>query len=88
MDASLAESVLDEALGRLVRRWLAEQNADLVELAVEYGLARTREGLADLVRGRDAPNLAGWADRTESELIADWRAAWERDGLPLLSPPS
>lgn len=80
LDEAIAGSVLDDALARRVRRWLAEENEDLVELSVEFGLRRVREGLERLVRGRDAGELAAWEGRTAEELVEVWRAAWEAEG--------
>src|SRR5206468_3327525 len=65
LDAAVAGTVRDEALALCLRRWLAEENADLVNLAVEFSLSRVRAALGDLVVLRDAGELAVWAGRTE-----------------------
>src|SRR5262249_35382279 len=66
LDEAIAGSVLDEALSRQMRRWLAHENDDLVELAVEFGLRRVRAGAAGGVPGRGAAPVAaggGWGPR-------------------------
>ena len=88
LDAYLAAAVRDETLGRCLRRWLAEPEsalgADLVELAVEFGLQRVRESLDDLVGARDAPALAGWVGKTPEELVTTWEKVWESEVCPAL----
>ena len=54
LDASIAGTVRDEVLARCLRQWLAERDADLIDLAVEFGLRRVREALAGLIAERDA----------------------------------
>ena len=87
LDEAIAASVLDESLARCVRRWLADTNEDLIELAVEYTLPRVREALGELVKGQSPRDLAAWAGRTEDEVVAVWRAAWEREGPQTLVRP-
>jgi ATP-dependent helicase/nuclease subunit A len=70
LDEAIAASVLDESLARCVRRWLADTNEDLIELAVEYSLPRVREALGELVKGQSPRDLAAWAGRSEDEVIA------------------
>ncbi|MFO0954547.1 MAG: UvrD-helicase domain-containing protein [Isosphaeraceae bacterium] len=82
LDAAIAGSVRDEAVARTLRRWLAESNLDLVELAVEFGLSNVRENISRLVSLRDAGELARWADRTEDDLLAIWEAAFQKELLP------
>src|SRR5262249_28933889 len=45
LDAAIAGTVRDEALARCLRRWLADGDPDLVDLAVEFGLDRVRDAL-------------------------------------------
>jgi ATP-dependent helicase/nuclease subunit A len=88
LDASIAGTVRDEALARCLRRWLAHPDspagADLVELAVEFGLQRVRESLADLVGGRDARALAGWVGKTPEQLVAVWERGWQDRCRPIV----
>jgi ATP-dependent helicase/nuclease subunit A len=87
LDEAIAESLLDDALARCLRRWLAEQAPDLIELAVDYGLRPVRDALAALIRGRVPSQLTTWAERTEAELIAEWQAVWDDDGREALIAP-
>src|SRR3954452_10513252 len=47
LDVTIAGAVRDEALAKCVRQWLAARDADLIELAVEFGLTRVRQAIAD-----------------------------------------
>ncbi len=85
LDAAIAGTVLEESLARQVRGWLAEENVDLIELAVEFGLRRMRLGLETLVRGRHAAEIAAWAERTPEDLIDAWKHVWELEGRPAAS---
>ena len=87
LDAAIADSVLVEAMTRLLRGWLADRNPDLIELAVEYGLRSVRDSLGSLIVGRDAGALEAWAERTEDEVLAAWRGYWDREGRKALSAP-
>lgn len=84
LDESIASSLLEDALARRLRRWLAEKNEDLIELAVEFGLRQVREGLQALVRGRRSEGLEDWPERTVEEVVARWREEWEAVGRPAL----
>ncbi|MGE5756753.1 MAG: UvrD-helicase domain-containing protein, partial [Planctomycetaceae bacterium] len=80
LDESIAGAVRDEALATCLRRRLADCDPDLIELAVEFGLGRVRESLAELLARRSLGEIDAWAERTPDELIALWRAAWTSQG--------
>ncbi len=80
LDESIAGTVRDEALAQCLRRWLADCDPDLIELAVEFGLGWVRESLAELLARRSLGEIDEWAERTPDELIALWRAAWTSQG--------
>ena len=86
LDEAIAASVRDESLARCVRRWLADTNADLIELAVEYGLPRGPRGARRPGRATASADLAAWAGRTEDEVVAVWRAVWKREGRANADP--
>ena len=77
LDASIAGTVRDEALRAASASWLAERDADLIDLAVEYGLRQVREALAGLISERVAGRLADWEGRGADEVVAIWKAVWE-----------
>lgn len=79
-DASIAGAIRDEVLGRCLREWLAACDPDLIELAVEFSLARVREALALLASRRAIGDLDPWADRSADEIIGKWQVAWEEEG--------
>src|SRR5262249_22585623 len=87
LDEAIAGSVLDEALARRVRRWLAQKDPDLIELAVAFGRRGVREGIEALIRTRDAAALGAWEGRTADDLIARWGDAWESGGRAALFRP-
>jgi ATP-dependent helicase/nuclease subunit A len=80
LDATIASVLRTEALGRCLRRWLAENDPALVDLAVEFGLSRVRDGLDALIDHRDAELLDQWVNRTEADLVAIWKDVWNRRG--------
>ncbi len=80
LDELIAGTVRDEALRKCLRRWLADSDKDLVELAVEYGLRRVRESLDGLLSQRSLGELDAWAEKTPDELISLWRQAWADEG--------
>ena len=84
LDASIAGTVRDEVLAHCLRQWLAERDADLIDLAVEFGLRRVREALAGLIAERDAGRLAEWEGRGADEVVAIWKASWEKKARAML----
>ncbi|SIN98089.1 ATP-dependent helicase/nuclease subunit A [Singulisphaera sp. GP187] len=85
LDAAVAGSIRDEALAKCLRQWLAAQDPDLIELAVEYGLGRVRQGIANLLFESGSARLDEWNDRTTAEVVAIWNDVWRREGRPLLA---
>ncbi|AGA30043.1 UvrD-helicase domain-containing protein [Singulisphaera acidiphila] len=85
LDAAVAGSIRDEALAKCLRQWLAAQDPDLIELAVEYGLGRVRQGIADLLVESSSGLLGEWQDRLPAEVVAIWQDVWSREGRPLLA---
>ena len=82
LEESLAPTLRDEALRSCFRRWLAEENEDLVMLAVELGLNAVREGLRSLLLGRALADPGRWAELGPSELMGRWLDSWHMDGQP------
>jgi ATP-dependent helicase/nuclease subunit A len=80
LDESIASTVRDEALRKCLRTWLNDNDQDLVELAVEYGLRRVRESLDGLLSQRSLGELDAWAERTPTDLISVWRREWADQG--------
>src|SRR5439155_20853666 len=56
-DASIAASLRDQAVRSSLRRMLAERHADLMHLALDYGLHQIREALTKLAAPRVASGL-------------------------------
>ena len=80
LDATIASVLRAEALGRCLRRWLAENDPTLIDLAVEFGMMRVRDGLDALIDHRDARDLDSWVTRTEDEVVAIWKDVWIQKG--------
>lgn len=85
LDASVSGAIRDESLARCLRQWLAAQDPDLIELAVELGLGRVRQGIADLLTTAPSDQLLSWKDRTPAEVVACWHEVWQHQGRRLLS---
>ncbi|WP_406700582.1 UvrD-helicase domain-containing protein [Singulisphaera sp. Ch08] len=87
LDVAVAGAIRDEALAKCLRQWLAAQDPDLIELAVEYGLGRLRQGIANLLPFVDSSSgsLNEWKDRSAAEVVAIWEDVWRREGRPLLA---
>jgi ATP-dependent helicase/nuclease subunit A len=82
LDETVAGAVRDESLGRSLRDWLAAADSDLIELAVEFGLARVRQALVDLATHRALGDLEPWADCSVDQIVACWKTAWQAKGRP------
>ncbi len=84
LEESVAPSLRDGALARCVRVWLAEQDPDLILLAVDFGLSAVRGAIADLISGRSGGELDAWTQRDPAEVVALWQARWETQSRPSL----
>lgn len=82
LDASLADTVRDDAVHRCVRRWLSESNEDFVALAVELGVASVRDAIGRLVSRRDADEIANWSERSPDEVLTHWERFAARQVAP------
>jgi ATP-dependent helicase/nuclease subunit A len=80
LDATIASVLRADALGRCLRRQLTENDPDLVDLAVEYGMARVRDGLELLMDERGAGDLKEWVHRSEAQIVAIWQDVWNQKG--------
>ncbi len=76
LDPSIEQAIRDSALDTSIREGLAARDADLIDLAVEYGLRGVRQALDDLLDARAAGDLRDWLDREPIDLVAHWHAAW------------
>jgi ATP-dependent helicase/nuclease subunit A len=82
LEESIAPSLRDDALARLVRRWLAEGDADFRALAVEFGLGTVRQAITDLVAERGGHDYAAWAARDVAAILETWERHWEENARP------
>ena len=84
LEESVAPTLRDAALGRCFRGWLAEQDPNLVGLAVDFGLPFVREALAELISGRTRGDFRTWADREAIEVLDAWRVRWLNEVRPMI----
>jgi ATP-dependent helicase/nuclease subunit A len=84
LEESLAPTLRDEALRSCFRRWLAEEDEDLVMLAVELGLDSVREGLRSILLGRALADPGRWADLGPGELVECWLESWHAEARPAI----
>ncbi len=82
LEESIAPSLLDLSLSACFRTWLAEQNEDLKTLAIEHGLTPIRDALLDLVGDRRGHDHAGWASKSEEEILQTWHTIWTTRARP------
>ena len=87
LDESVAGAIREEALAKSLRMWLARQDADLIELAAEYGIGRSRQAIADLVSAAPRSALIEWAAWTPEAIVSHWTTIWDQEVLPLLYQP-
>ncbi|WZO99454.1 UvrD-helicase domain-containing protein [Isosphaeraceae bacterium EP7] len=81
-EEAIAPTIRDEAIDGCLRRWLSDQEPDLIDLAVEFGLEFVRDALIRLVSGRGAETLEHWAGRSIEDLVSVWAEAWITDERP------
>ncbi len=82
LEESIAPSLLDLSISSSFRNWLAGRNPDLEALAIEHGLSVVRNALHDLVGDHRGQNYAGWALKSEDEILQHWLSIWLSDGRP------
>lgn len=83
LEASVAQSLRDDTLSRLIRRLLALQDADLIAVAVEFGLDSVREYLQDLSTLCIPDDLPRWTEKEPESVVAHWEAFHDREILPI-----
>ena len=83
-DESIAPAIREESLDYLLRERLTVRDPDLLDLAVEYGLAMIRQSIDDLLGNRSAGDVRQWANREPRELVDSWRALWIGEIRPSL----
>ena len=85
LDATIASTLRADATSHSMRRWLAESNADFIELAVEYGTARVCDGLGVLIDSRGETSLEEWVGLSDDEVIARWTDVWDARCRPIMN---
>jgi ATP-dependent helicase/nuclease subunit A len=84
LDESIALSIRQEALAKTLREALTGRDADLIDLAVEYGLGMVRQSIDNLLANRSAGEIRDWADREPRSLVDAWVRIWNEEVQPEL----
>jgi ATP-dependent helicase/nuclease subunit A len=73
LDESIAASLREEAVRAALRRLLAARDADLIDLATDYGLRQVRDALGPLASGRAAPDIEAWSQLALEAIVERWQ---------------
>lgn len=84
LDGAQGASLLTEAIDQELRRLLAESDEALLALVADFGLARVRELVRDLLDGRDQIDFAAWAGCRPEQLVGVWKEFRAGTCLPRL----
>ncbi len=84
LEETISPSFREEALALCFRRWLSNQDEDLIGLCVDLGIERVRQSLDDLIDARTKGDFQGWAEKGTEEILDVWKAAWQSQVLPVL----
>jgi ATP-dependent helicase/nuclease subunit A len=84
LDATVAGTLRDETIAGVVRDRLLAGDEDLVALAIEVGLPGLQGLLAALVESRTKVDLAAWAARDATAIVAAWEDRLHEEFLPVL----
>ena len=84
LDDSIARALRDQALRITLRAALSDQDLDLIDLAVDYGLGQIYDTLGELVGSTTRRDLETWVGQSPEQVLDLWRTLWEREGRPAL----
>jgi ATP-dependent helicase/nuclease subunit A len=84
LDESISRALRDQAVRITLRAALSEQDLDLINLAVDYGLGQIDDTLRELVGSAALADLETWAGQDPGSILEHWRVVWEHSGRPAL----
>jgi ATP-dependent helicase/nuclease subunit A len=76
LEESIAPTFRADVMDGCLRRWLAEKNENLIDLAVELDVAPLRDALVSTLTGLDRAHLRRWAERDPSDVVSFWERTW------------
>jgi len=82
LDQAQGATLLYESIEESLRSRLAEQDAGLEALAVQFGLDRVGTMIAQLLRRRSEIDWEQWDAQTPETLAARWEQFWREQTLP------
>jgi ATP-dependent helicase/nuclease subunit A len=82
MDQSQADTLLTELIHDELRNRLGDQEEEVIDLVVQYGLGDLGEMIAQLLRQRQEIDWASWRTVTAEMLTAKWQDYFQREALP------
>ncbi|MDR3621873.1 MAG: UvrD-helicase domain-containing protein [Paludisphaera borealis] len=82
LDATIAGSLREQAVGTSIRRLLSRRDPDLLALGVVHGLKPIREMLESALANRTPDEIDPLCSLAPEELVERWRAAWASRGRP------
>lgn len=84
LEPPLADALLNSASEQVVHQWLIDDHPAASACVLRFGLERTREFTAQLVRQRFRIDWDAWQDVTPEELRDLWWTTWQTVFVPRL----
>jgi ATP-dependent helicase/nuclease subunit A len=85
LEEAVAPSIRQNALDSCCRRWLANRDPDLIDLAAEIGLTPLRQTLAQLLATVDPIDLGPWLAKDVDTILSEWLALRDSVVIPRLT---
>ncbi len=82
LDATIAGSLREQAVGSAVRRLLSKRDPDLLSLGVVHGLKSIREMLETILAQRAPDEIDPLCSLSADDLVDRWQTAWRLRGRP------
>jgi ATP-dependent helicase/nuclease subunit A len=84
LDDSIARAIREQAVRITLRNALAQQDLDLIDLAVDFGLGQIQESLVAIVASATRQRLETWTNQDTTAILDLWREIRDRQGRPAL----
>ncbi|MCI0491344.1 MAG: UvrD-helicase domain-containing protein, partial [Planctomycetes bacterium] len=81
LEQGAADVLLSETIDDVLREKLAAQDNDTLELASEYGLARVKNQIAELLPHRHEAAFHDWLSKTPDEAVTAWHACYDGEAF-------
>jgi len=80
LDESIGQALRDQAVNTTLSRAVSDQDLDIIDLAVDYGLGQIRDALGDILGSASLEELRNWDAMDQEETLACWNEVWVREG--------